>query len=147
MEQKKKQVYSELLDLLGNNQTIIKKEEIAGLFTQSLTIQPDANSVILCNKFNELQEYGNKLSILKNLLHEQTEYWKVIFDIAKDKFKKSDCNDNIDYEDKYGTYSAWRYFYELIKDKWELLDRAIGQIRSSISTEREMIKYNISAGK
>ena len=156
MKNKKKQVYSELLNLIDES-TSIKKEEVGDILKKSLVVPAEGNNVIWNELFNDLQQYGEKLSLIKNFLEGKVTYWKTIFDLHKDRFKgiyKSYLNSEIEesvyvkekeiYDDIIDTHIEWKYFFNVTKDKWALLDRAIGQLRSLLTTERELVKKGIS---
>jgi len=143
------EIYKEFLILVDKTQSV-KKEEVTELFIKDLCVPVDADLGVLYHLFNGFQVYGRKLSIVKNLLHEQMSYHDGLLAIKKkEQTKVNDLYhrgkvDSHEYNKVCDDYNivnekmlAWRYYYNVARDKWELLGRTFDHIRSVMSNLKE----------
>lgn len=147
-----KQVFIEILQW-GTASPIFENEKaVREVFTKKLDLPDQYDMVELESLFNEYQRYGEKISIIKNKLEEKVGEAKFAKDVSKTRYdiiKKqamsghaTDVNikqleEKADDLEKFDEiYRAWKYFYGVSKDKWDLLNKTFNHIRGCITTLR-----------
>jgi hypothetical protein len=152
-------VFREILDICLNSHLFQTEDDVKNIFTRKLDLPDNYDMIILEKLFNEYQLYGEKLSFAKNLLEEKVGEAKFACDTAKTRYdiaKKQAFVNKIDdqqlqgandqYKKFHEIHRTWKFFHNVLKDKWELLNKTFNHIRGCISTERTMLQKGISHG-